>query len=124
MGRHRRRLRGGGGVRRGPMPTPSLRADVYLTQLAVVLKAKGWTTALRRTGGVPLLRVCDARAPVVGESVTVVLVSDATGRRGPWFRSSTGVLLAPCTEPARAEEGIRVLLTPCIARAVSVSRRG
>ncbi|QXJ21635.1 hypothetical protein AGRA3207_002509 [Actinomadura graeca] len=108
---------------RGPVHAPSIRADLYLARLADVLKAHGWAVSLTRVGTLPVLRVTDLRAPTVGEGVVVTLVSDATGNRGPWFRSSTGVLLAPCSEPARAEEGICVLLTPLIARALSASRQ-
>jgi hypothetical protein len=49
----------------------------------------------------------------VGESVTVTTGPD--GR--PWYRSSLGDLLAPCTDPARAAAVLEERLHPdAIAR--------
>ncbi|MFG2248502.1 hypothetical protein [Spirillospora sp. NPDC048823] len=91
--------------------------------MASVLADDGWTCTLRITDGQPLLRVVDARVPVVGESVAVVLVPDAGGGRAAWFRSSAGVLLGPCADPVRGAEGVRVLLGPWVGRALADAGR-
>lgn len=93
-------------------------AEARLRRLARVLADDGWTCILRIADGRPLLRVLDARVPVIGETIAVALVPDAGGGPAAWFRSSTGVLLGPCADPVRAATGVRVLLGPWVAGAL------
>ncbi|NEA26183.1 hypothetical protein [Actinomadura bangladeshensis] len=97
--------------------------ETNLRQLARILTDDGWTCTLRVADGRPLLRVVDARVPVLGETIAVALVPDAGGGPAAWFRSSTGVLLGPCDDPGRAATGVRVLLGPWVARALGAGRR-
>lgn len=86
-----------------------------LDRLARELRREGWTTA-RRYGQTPLtLRVFSESVPCLGESITVVR------RRGSavsWYRSSTGALLAPCSQVEAAAHEITALLTPWVAIAL------
>lgn len=100
-----------------------LDAEARLRRLARVLANDGWTCTLRIADGRPLLRVLDARVPVIGETIAVALVPGAGGGPAAWFRSSTGVLLGPCGDPRRAAEGVRVLLGPWVVRALANARR-
>lgn len=68
----------------------------HLEALAGALTAAGWS-AVRYGDAPPMLRVTRPSMPVVGETVTVT-----SEPSGPWFRASTGDLVAPCTELRRA----------------------
>lgn len=65
------------------------------------------------------LRVTDPRVPYIGETVMLVRAANVPSvKQVPWFKSSTGVLFAPCTDPQRAAEAIHFLLTPWVAIAL------
>ncbi|MGI5171398.1 hypothetical protein ACQEU3_44315 [Spirillospora sp. CA-253888] len=94
-----------------------------MSDLAVALEERGWTTLPLFNGTTPVLRVFDARVPSIGESVVLVAAPNAASiERVPWFKSSTGVLFAPCTAPVRASEAIHFLLAPWIAMALQGDR--
>jgi hypothetical protein len=64
-----------------------------LAALGCALLGEGWC-AVPRYDQVPVrLRVWHPSNPVVGETVNVVCERD-----GPWFRSSTGALMARCND--------------------------
>nr|BFE35341.1 hypothetical protein GCM10010200_075920 [Actinomadura rugatobispora] len=109
----------------GTPPVPVVRAaalpaTAHLDRLALALCDAGWTCARRYVDDRPLLRVFDERLTWLGESVTVV--------PGPtsiptfpvlWFRSSTGALLAPCTDVESAAEQVHMLLASWVAMVFS-----
>ncbi|WP_149260472.1 hypothetical protein [Actinomadura sp. K4S16] len=67
----------------------------------------------------PMLRVHFPDVAGVGESVTVV-----RGDGRWWFRSSTGVLLAPCSDVGLAVSRVAVSLDEWVAAARSLRRTG
>ncbi|WP_157610350.1 hypothetical protein [Spirillospora albida] len=93
--------------------------EVYLGELALILKNKGWTTIPQFHRSPQSIRVIDARVPSIGESVMLTSPPKVPSvEQVPWFKSSTGVLFAPCTEPVRAAEAIHFLLTPWVTIAL------
>ncbi|NDU72375.1 hypothetical protein GWI34_07015 [Actinomadura sp. DSM 109109] len=65
------------------------------------------------------LRVTDPRVPHIGETVMLVEAANVpSARQVPWFKSSTGVLFGPCTDPQRAAEAIHFLLIPWVGMAL------
>lgn len=92
-------------------------ACLHLNRLERSLKRSGWRTERRYRSSPPLLRVFDAAAPTIGESVTAV--------RGAvtWsFWSSTGAYLADCSQPDKAADRVTALLAPWVLAAASSSR--
>ncbi|GAA1551452.1 hypothetical protein GCM10009678_37940 [Actinomadura kijaniata] len=89
----------------------------HLNRLARALRRRGWRVERRFGTHPPLLHVYASEAPSVGESVLV-----ADGPTAPWFRSSTGAYLAPCSDPARAIEAVTDQLTPWVAAALTPAR--
>lgn len=67
-----------------------------LDALGDALTAAGWRT-MRYGDAPPMLRVTRPHVPDVGETVTVTCEPS-----GPWYRSSTGDLMAPCGDVAGA----------------------
>lgn len=81
------------------MGDPSGDAD-HLDALAGALDANVWR-AVRYGDAPPQLRVTRPAVPVIGETITVICAPS-----GPWFRSSTGDLMAPCGDLDGAVEHI------------------
>lgn len=84
-------------------PPPEL---LHLERLGRVLAERGRPSRL--SASPPLLRVPVPGVPCVGESIRVVPVA----RAGRWFRSSAGLLLAPCHDVDTAAREIARLLAP------------
>lgn len=82
----------------------------HLDALGAELGRHGWSASLR-FGRPPLLRVCHPSLRGVGESVGVVSVDGE-----PWFWSSTGMLLAPCSDVRGARVAIGRGLGPFVPR--------
>ncbi|WP_433465934.1 hypothetical protein [Spirillospora sp. CA-128828] len=74
------------------LPRP-LTARRLLNRLARALRRQGWTVDRRYSETLPILRVFFPGAPCLGESITIT-----AGDGGWWYRSSTGELLAPCSD--------------------------
>ncbi|WP_433228975.1 hypothetical protein [Actinomadura formosensis] len=83
-----------------------------LNRLARALRRHGWRAQRRYTGPRPVLRVFFPDAPCLGDSVTVT-----AGDGGWWYRSSTGELLAPCSDVDLAVS----LVTTSLGRWVSAA---
>ncbi|MEV4256880.1 hypothetical protein AB0J52_27270 [Spirillospora sp. NPDC049652] len=69
------------------------------------LHGLGWHVVCRYEDERPLIRVLSPVSSCVGDSVVI----DAG-----WFRSGTGVWLAPCREADRAAEAVAQLLAPYV----------
>ncbi len=95
------------------LPRP-LTARWLLNRLARALRRHGWTVDRRYAETRPMLRVFFPDAPCLGESVTV-----AAGDGGWWYRSSTGELLAPCSDMDRAVSQVTTALERWVAAAGS-----
>ena len=74
------------------LPRPFI-ARRRLNRLARALRRRGWRVDRRYAETRPILRVHFPNVCGLGESVTVV-----GGQGGWWYRSSTGELLAPCSD--------------------------
>ncbi|MCP9968465.1 hypothetical protein LUX57_27635 [Actinomadura madurae] len=85
-----------------------------LDRLARALRRRGWTVERRYAEPLPVLRMRFAEVAGLGESVTVV-----GGDGGWWYRSSTGELLAPCSDVERAALRVTTSLDRWIAAAGS-----
>lgn len=77
---------------RAALPRP-LTARRLLNRLGRRLRRRGWSVERRYDEALPMLRVYFPGAWCLGESVRVV-----AGDGGWWYRSSTGELLAPCSQ--------------------------
>jgi hypothetical protein len=98
-------------------------AEARLSALAIVLVNKGWLTLPQFEHADPYLRVTDARVPQIGETVMLVPAPNiSSAEQVPWFKSSMGVLFAPCTAPERAADAIHFLLSPWVAIALRERR--
>jgi hypothetical protein len=88
----------------------SLTSADHLDTLAQVLAGAGWSSVPRYDRIPALMQVFAPDVPGFGESVRVTAGTDGT----PWFLSSTGSLLAPCDDPARAITEIAEVLRPLL----------
>ncbi|WP_143118621.1 hypothetical protein [Actinomadura madurae] len=98
-------------------PPRPFTARRLLNRLARALRRRGWTVERRYTETLPMLRMRFAEVASLGESVTVV-----GGDGGWWYRSSTGELLAPCSDVDRAALRVTTSLDRWIAAADSAWR--
>lgn len=90
-----------------------------LDRLAAALNEAGWATR-RRYGQIPvLIHVFHPEVPVLGDSISV----EPSFGTVPWFKSSTGELLAPCDDLPLAVEQIAKLLGPYV-KAARTRQRG
>jgi hypothetical protein len=88
--------------------TAHVNATTHLDALAKAAANAGLQSRARYDQPPAVLQVRHPALLVVGESVTV-----ATGPNGePWYRSSLGDVLAPCTDPARAAAALEARLHP------------
>ena len=100
-------------------PPRPLVARRRLDRLRRALRREGWRTE-RKYGDVLIrLRVYAPGTLCIGESVTVVSVGGVW-----WYRSSTGVLLAPCSRVDLAVERVSALLMPWVSAEDSSGRTG
>ncbi|WP_152563814.1 hypothetical protein [Actinomadura welshii] len=83
-----------------------------LDRLARALRRHGWTVDRRYLETLPMLRVFFPDAPCLGDSITVV-----SGDGGWWYRSSTGELLAPCSDLDLAVSQLSTLLERWVSAA-------
>jgi hypothetical protein len=90
-------------------PRPWL-SRLLLYRLGQALRRRGWMAHRRYGEPLVMLRVYSSAVPCLGESITVV-----RGDGGWWFRSSTGVLLAPCSRVDLAASEVSALLQPWVA---------
>ncbi len=95
------------------LPRP-LTARRLLNRLARALRRRGWTVERRYAETLPMLRMHFPEVTGLGESVTVV-----GGDGGWWYRSSTGELLAPCSDVDLAALRVATSLDRWIAAAGS-----
>ncbi|WP_207924071.1 hypothetical protein, partial [Actinomadura bangladeshensis] len=95
------------------LPRP-LTARRLLNRLARALRRQGWTVDRRYFETPPMLRVFFPGAPCLGDSVTI-----AAGDGGWWYRSSTGELLAPCSDMELAVSRVMTALDRWISAAGS-----
>ncbi|TDC57921.1 hypothetical protein E1281_03160 [Actinomadura sp. KC345] len=86
-----------------------------MNRLARRLRRLGWRVERRYGDAVPMLRVHFPGLPSLGESIMV-----AAGAGGWWYRSSTGELLAPCSQVDMAVS----LITSSLERWVSAASWG
>ncbi|RMI40052.1 hypothetical protein EBO15_27840 [Actinomadura harenae] len=76
-----------------------------MERLRHCLLGLGWDVVRRYEDERPLLRVLSPVSTCIGDSVVI---------DGGWFRSGTGVWLAPCREADRAAEAVAQLLAPYV----------
>ncbi|MEV5574905.1 hypothetical protein AB0L06_33125 [Spirillospora sp. NPDC052269] len=76
-----------------------------MERLRHCLLGLGWDVVRRYEDERPLLRVLSPVSTCIGDSVVI---------DGGWFRSGTGVWLAPCREADRAAEAVARLLAPYV----------
>ncbi len=100
------------------LPRPWL-ARRQLNRLARVLRRRGWRVERRYAETLPMLRVYFPGVAGLGESVTVV-----RGDGGWWFRSSRGVLLAPCWDVGLGASRVASSLDEWVAAARSLRGTG
>ncbi|MFF4242803.1 hypothetical protein ACFYYL_43680 [Actinomadura geliboluensis] len=100
------------------LPRP-FTARRHLNRLARTLRRRAWTVDRRYAETRPILRVHFPDFGGLGESVTVV-----GGDGGWWYRSSTGELLAPCSDVDLAVLRVMMSLDRWIAAAGSFWRTG
>jgi hypothetical protein len=108
-------------ARRVPIPPDALvalprpfTARLLLNRLGRALRRRGWRVEHRYAETLPLLRVHFPEVAGLGESVTVT-----GGDGGWWYRSSTGELLAPCSDTDLAVLRVMTSLDRWIAAAGS-----
>ncbi|WP_433227825.1 hypothetical protein [Actinomadura formosensis] len=109
-------------ARRAPIPPDALvalprpfTAQLLLNRLGRALRRRGWRVEHRYAETLPLLRVHFPEVAGLGESVTVT----GSGGGGWWYRSSTGELLAPCSDMDLAALRVMTSLDRWIAAAGS-----
>jgi hypothetical protein len=90
-----------------------MRADpaADLDLLARAVREAGFECVRRGDGGLLRVRVWHPALPGFGESVSTV---PGPGGMQPWFRCSSGTLLAPCGDPAGAAAHVVRLLAPFV----------
>ncbi|WP_242883399.1 hypothetical protein [Actinomadura litoris] len=88
-----------------------------LNRLARALHQLGWRVERRDAKSVPILRVYFPKLAGLGDSVTVVREDGEW-----WYRSSTGELLASCTDVELAVTRVRASQERLVAAADSLRR--
>lgn len=95
------------------LPRPC-KARRLLNRLARELRRHGWRVERRYAETLPMLRVHFPRVAGLGESITI-----ARGDGGWWYRSSTGALLAPCSDLELAVSRVMTSLDEWVTAAAS-----
>jgi hypothetical protein len=95
-------------------------AEFYLDSLAYELIRTGWAALPRYSAPQPALHVFAPAVPSVGESISV---APAPGTEEHWYRSSTGSLLAPCTQPRDAARAVIAVLSPWVKAVIAQGKQ-